>query len=353
MTEMIELCPAEGLSYTHDSQPGIRRRRAGRGFTYWEPQGERISDPEILKRIRALGIPPAWTEVWICTDPRGHLQATGRDAKRRKQYLYHPDFRRERDETKYEHLLEFGRSLPLVRAALERHLALPGLPRDKVMATVVHLLQTTLIRIGNAAYARANKSFGLTTLRRAHVSVEASSLRFNFRGKSGRVWRLKVTDRRIASIVRLCQELPGQSLFQYKDEEGKPHEVTSSDVNLYLRSVAGGRGVSAKDFRTWAGTVMMVETLRDTPPPTSATQGKRTLAAALRQVAGRLGNTVAVCRRCYIHPAVTDLYLAGNLAVRRRGEAEGLSEEETATMTILRRWRREQTRRNDDEFQTE
>lgn len=332
---------SDGLVYTHDSEPGIRRRRAGRGFSYTLPQGGRVTDPGQLARIRGLVIPPAWTEVWICPDPLGYLQATGRDAKKRKQYLYHADFRRERDDSKYDHLLEFGRVLPQIREALDRHMALPGLPRDKVLATVVHLLETTLIRIGNASYAKANRSYGLTTLRRAHVSVQQSSLLFDFRGKSGRIWRLKITDRRVASVVRRCQELPGQSLFKYKDAEGERHEVTSSDVNAYLRLLADGRNISAKDFRTWGGTVMMVEALRALPPPTSATQGKRTIAAALRQVSQRLGNTVAVCRRCYVHPAVTELYLAGNLAVRP-SEVAGLSAEEAATMTVLRRWRREQ-----------
>ena len=330
---------AESLIYVHDSEPGIRRRRSGRGFTYLLPDGGRVTARAELERVRGLAIPPAWTEVWICRDPLGHLQATGRDAKNRKQYIYHPEYRRARDEAKFHHLLDFGRVLPRVREAVNRDLSLPDLPRRKVLATIVHLLQTTLIRIGNEDYARQNGSYGLTTLRNAHVEVEKSILRFNFKGKSGKAWSLRVTDRRIAAIVRSCQELPGQALFQYLDEGGDPHDVTSTDVNAYLREIVGS-GITAKDFRTWAATVMMVDMLSREPPPGGVTRGRRVVGTAMKQVGKRLGNTVAVCRRCYVHPGIPELYLAGRFG-RRRGNAADLSPEEAATLTLLRRWRRE------------
>ncbi|HMA51148.1 MAG TPA: DNA topoisomerase IB [Magnetospirillaceae bacterium] len=330
--------PSNGLVYVHDNEPGIRRRRAGRGFCYVMPDGSRLRDEIELFRLRRIGIPPAWTEVWICTDEKGHLQATGRDAKGRKQYLYHPDFRQARDSEKFDRLAAFGRALPRIREAVLRDLALPGLPREKVLATIVHLLQTTLIRIGNTDYAKENRSYGLTTLRSAHVDVEQSVLRFDFKGKSGKVWRLKVTDRRVARIVRSLQELPGQSLFQYVEPDGARREITSNDVNEYLAGLAGKR-LTAKDFRTWAGTVMAVDLLRLAPPPRSAAHGRREITAALRQIGQRLGNTVAVCRRAYVHPAVLELYLAGELKLRYgHSENNGLRPEERATLRLLRDW---------------
>jgi len=327
---------SDSLIYVHDTDPGIRRRRAGKGFCYFLPDGARLRDEIELFRVKRIGIPPAWTEVWICADERGHLQATGRDAKGRKQYLYHADFREERDSAKFERLPAFGRALPRIRAAVLRDLALPGLPREKVLATLVHLLQTTLIRVGNADYAKENKSYGLTTLRRAHVSVEKSVLRFDFKGKSGKVWRLKVMDRRIARIVRSLQELPGQALFKYVEADGTRHEISSTEVNAYLAGLAGTR-LTAKDFRTWAGTVMMVDLLRRSPLPRSVAHGKREIAAALKQVGQRLGNTVAVCRKAYVHPGVMELYLAGGLKVRYgRSPDSGLQPEERATLRLLR-----------------
>ncbi|WP_044559337.1 DNA topoisomerase IB [Azospirillum sp. B4] len=329
-----------GLVYVCDGDPGIRRQRSGSGFRYRSADGAPVRDQALLARIKALVIPPAWTDVWICADANGHLQATGRDAKGRKQYLYHPAFRQARDGAKFQHLLAFARRLPRIRDRVARDLARPGLPRDKVLATVVHLLGTTLIRVGNADYARANKSYGLTTLRSAHVSVEKSSLRFDFKGKSGKLWRLKVTDRRVARIVKACQELPGQSLFQYLDDDGHRHEVSSADVNAYLNAATGGRGegVTAKDFRTWAGTVMMALALNDSPAPTSPTHGRRMVNAALKQVAARLGNTVTICRQCYVHPVVMADYLAGRFTLRiRRDGAFGLPPEEAAVLTLLRR----------------
>ncbi len=322
------------LVYALDSEPGIRRRRTGRGFCYTLPDGKRVCDEIELFRLKHLAIPPAWTEVWICPDETGHLQATGRDAKGRKQYLYHPDFRQARDSAKYERLLSFGKRLERVRDKVMRDLALPGLPFEKVLATVVHLLETTLIRIGNEDYAKENRSYGLTTLRRKHVSVEKSILRFDFKGKSGRLWRLKVTDRRIARIIRSLQELPGQALFKYVDEEGKRREITSSDVNAYLAEWK----ITAKDFRTWAGTVMAVDLLRSAPLPRSVTHGKREITAILRQVSQRLGNTVAVCRKAYIHPALLDHYLSGQFKVRYlEREGDLLAPAERATLALLRR----------------
>jgi len=313
------------------------------------PAGTRLREDGDLRRVRALAIPPAWKDVWICIDPQGHLQATGRDAKGRKQYLYHRDFREARDSAKFEHLLAFGRRLPRIREAVLRDLALPGLPREKVLATVVHLLEATLIRIGNPDYAKQNGSYGLTTLRRAHVSVENSVLRFDFKGKSGRTWHLRVIDRRVARIVRSCQELPGQALFKYVDSAGEAHQVTSTDVNSYLAALAGrspGGPVTAKDFRTWAATAMMVDLLRHAPLPRSRAHGNREIVAALKQIARRLGNTVAVCRRSYVHPAVMELYMAGRLKVRYGHSAEGaLSPAERATLTLLKRWTAEQDRR--------
>jgi DNA topoisomerase-1 len=338
--------PLNGLVYVHDNEPGIRRIRAGRGFCYRMPDGGRVRDAIALFRLRHIGIPPAWTDVWICTDEKGHLQATGRDAKGRKQYLYHPDFRQARESAKFDRLTAFGRVLPRIREAVLRDLALPGLPREKVLATIVHLLETTLIRIGNADYAKENRSYGLTTLRSAHVDVEKSVLRFDFKGKSGKIWRLKVTDRRIARIVRSLQELPGQALFQYVETDGSRREITSSDVNAYLAGLATSRAgwrVTAKDFRTWAGTVMAVDLLRLAPPPRSAAHGKREITAAIRQIGQRLGNTVAVCRRAYVHPAVLELYLAGELKVRYgHSEDNGLQPEERATLRLLRDWSAQQ-----------
>ncbi|MCC2677056.1 MAG: topB, partial [Ramlibacter sp.] len=253
--DLAEAARSAGLSYVNDDEPGIRREAAGDGFTYRRDRGAVVRDEATLQRIRKLAIPPAWTDVWICPSAQGHLQATGRDARGRKQYRYHPRFREAREETKYEHMLEFARALPELRSKVADHMALRGLPREKVLATVVHLLEATLIRVGNDDYARENRSYGLTTLRDRHVAVEGGQLRFEFKGKSGKTWRLQVQNRRVAKVVRACQELPGQRLFQYRDEQGELREVTSSDVNAYLREITG-RDITAKDFRTWAGTVM-------------------------------------------------------------------------------------------------
>lgn len=301
------------LAYVNDHDPGITRRRAGRSFSYRWPDGTLVKDAETLARIRKLAIPPAYTEVWICPDPRGHIQATGRDVKGRKQYRYHPDWGEARGETKYHRAVEFARALPALRERIERDLSRPGLSKAKVAATVVRLLELTLIRVGNSEYARRNRSFGLTTLRDRHVKVDGSEIRFRFKGKSGIEHETGLKDRRLARIVRASQEVPGQHLFQWVDREGRRHEIGSADVNAYLRE-AIGEDFSAKDFRTWAGTVAAAQALLSHPPPSTATEAKKVLAATARAVAARLGNTPAVSRKAYIHPAVFEAYTDGVLA---------------------------------------
>jgi DNA topoisomerase-1 len=286
----------------------------GKGFTYTASTGKLVRDRKALERIKRLIIPPAWTDVWFSGDQWGHIQATGRDARGRKQYIYHPAFRAHREEQKYDHLIEFAKSLPALRRTILRHMSLRGLPREKVLATIVYLLETTLIRVGNEDYARANQSFGLTTLRTPHVDIAGSALRFNFKGKSGRTWRLKVTDRRVAKIVKSCQELPGQHLFQYGDEKEGFHQVTSTDVNAYLREITG-RDVTAKDFRTWSGTVLAALALCGIGDGDALPAIKRNLRAAILRVSERLGNTTTICRKCYVHPAVLQKYQEGKLAL--------------------------------------
>jgi DNA topoisomerase-1 len=310
--EYVSSAQAAGLYYVTDEMPGIRRRRHGRGFTYVDPDGRTIRDAQMLRRFRALVIPPAWTEVWICPDPNGHLQVTARDARGRKQYRYHPGFRRQRDGIKFERMISFSDVLLAIRERVEHDIALPGLPRAKVMATVVWLLERTLIRIGSNEYAKANKSFGLTTLRQRHVRVVGSKLRFDFRGKSGVVHSVAVTDRRIARIVQRCQELPGQELFQYVDDDGARQSVNAEDVNAYLHDIAG-RDVTAKDFRTWAGTMLTAESLRAVGPAPSMRQAERNIVAAIDRTAERLGNTRSVCRKYYIHPELLEAYLEGSV----------------------------------------
>lgn len=326
-----------GLEYVNDGEPGIRRQRRGTGFLYLDSKGKPVRDPYARARIRSLAIPPAWTDVWICASENGHLQATGRDAKGRKQYRYHVDFVAIRDQAKYERLVEFAKSLPAVRGAIANQMALPGLPREKVLATIVHLLDSTLIRIGNDGYARENDSYGITTLRDSHVKIAGGELRFQFKGKSGKAWRLTLRDRRIAKIVRSCQELPGQHLFQYLGEDGSVLRVTSTDVNEYLRGLTN-RETTAKDFRTWAGTVLAANLLYELGKADSATAAKRQIRAALQQVAARLGNTVAICRKCYVHPLVLESYLAGDLRLRLISSSDNvLRAEEAATLRFLQR----------------
>jgi len=327
---------AAGLVYVSDEHPGISRRERAGSFIYIDAAGRVVRDAEALRRIKRIVIPPAWTDVWISPLANGHIQATGRDARGRKQYRYHPDFRAVRDGHKYDHILTFAGALPQIRRRLDRDMRRPGLPREKVIATVVHLLDRTLIRVGNDEYARENHSFGLTTLEDRHVQVDHNALRFVFKGKSGKMWRLKVDDRRVARIVKACQELPGQHLFQYVDDSGNHQPVGSQDVNDYLRETTG-REVTAKDFRTWSGTVLAATALRAIPPFDKATTAKANVREAIEQVADHLGNTPTVCRKCYVHPAVIETYLAGGLALDAEARAmRGLRREEAAVLAFLR-----------------
>ncbi|MGE0502622.1 MAG: DNA topoisomerase IB [Rhizobiaceae bacterium] len=306
--------PAEAASLLHvgDDDPGIRRRRSGRGFFYVGPDGDRVTDARTVERIRALAIPPAWTDVWICRSPRGHIQATGRDDKGRKQYRYHEKWAAFRDETKYASLAAFARALPSLRKRVDADLRRRGMPREKVIASVVWLLDNAMIRVGNDSYAKQNGSFGLTTLRTKHVAIAGSTLRFSFRGKSGKEWNLKLVDRRLARILKNVAELPGQNLFQYLDEDGERRAVRSQDVNDYIRDAMGPE-FSSKHFRTWGGTVAAAGALAATPVPETKTAMRRTLNLAIDEVAGVLGNTRAVCRSCYIHPRVIDAWSQGTL----------------------------------------
>jgi DNA topoisomerase-1 len=309
--EAASVAKSAGLRYVNDGDPGIRRVGSGRSVRYEDDDGRRITDPATLGRIKRLAIPPAWTNVWICPRPDGHIQATGRDTRGRKQYRYHPDWRAVRDESKYERMIAFGRALPRIRRRVARDLKQPGLGREKVLATMVRLLETTLVRVGNEEYARANGSIGLSTMRDRHVAVNGGSLRFQFKGKSGKNHDIELHDPRIAKIVRHVQDLPGQELFQYLDDEGKRQDVKSEDVNNYLREIAGSE-FSAKDFRTWAGTVLAAIALRQFERFDTKAQAKKNLVAAIERVAERLGNTPAVCRKCYIHPVILESYLDGS-----------------------------------------
>src|SRR5688500_12922076 len=312
IVDPVHSARAAGLRYVSDERPGIRREMGPLGFKYLRPDGRVIRRPSELKRIAKLAVPPAWTDVWICPDPRGHVQATGRDARGRKQYRYHPDWRASRDETKYDRMPAFAAALPKIRARTASDLARPGLPREKVLATVVQLLEKSLIRVGNDEYAKANRSFGLTTLRDRHVNVRGATVRFEFRGKSGVRHAINVSDRRLARIVRNCRDLPGQELFQYLDEDGSRRRVDSGDVNAYVQEICG-QDFTAKDFRTWAGTVLACVALREMAADTKAGLSKNVV-QAIDAVAGLLGNTRAVCRKSYIHPAVIDCYSDGTLA---------------------------------------
>jgi DNA topoisomerase I len=314
----VALDPAQsakqaGLRYVNDDKPGIRRLRSGRWFRYVGADDKPVHDAETLGRIRSLAIPPAWTDVWICAHENGHVQATGRDARGRKQYRYHPHWREVRDGAKYDRMVAFAETLPTIRAKTERHLKRRGLPRKKVLAAVVRLLELTHIRVGNEEYARSNHSYGLTTFRDQHAKVKGSTVQFSFRGKSGVRHTVELHDRRLARIIRDCQELPGQDLFEYVDRGGVVHNIGSSDVNDYLREITG-QDFTAKDFRTWAGTVLAACELSAKSIAATMREARQNVVAAVREVAGRLGNTIAVCRKCYIHPAVLDGYVAGHLA---------------------------------------
>ena len=333
-----------GLRYVSDAQPGIQRKRQGKGFRYMGVDGKPVRNPETLARIKSLVIPPAWKQVWICTDPKGHLQATGRDAKGRKQSKYHPRWREVRDETKYERMLLFGATLPAIREQVERDLALPGVPRRKVLATIVRLMETTYIRVGNAEYARENHSYGLTTMRGRHVQVDGSKITFKFQGKSGVRHTVDVQDRRLARIVRRCQDLPGYELFQYVGDDGETHSIDSADVNDYLREISG-HDFTAKDFRTWAGTVLACVALQEYEAFETDSQAKKNVVRAIQSVADQLGNTPSVCRKCYVHPTVLESYMSGMMKKvlkestpsRATRAAHVLRQEETALIRLLKR----------------
>lgn len=335
-----EAAESAGLRYVSDEAPGIVRVRRGRRFGYLLPDGTPLRDAATLERIRRLAIPPAYEEVWICPRANGHLQASGRDAKGRKQYRYHDGFRAVRDSNKYAHLLAFAAALPKIRAAVAADLARRGLPREKVLATIIRLLETTMIRVGNARYAEANKSYGLSTMKARHVAVEGAELRFRFVGKSGKQWRLSIRNRRVARIVRTMQELPGQHLFQYVDADGVQHEVTSGDINRYLKEVSGA-DVTSKDFRTWTGTVLAAIGFREAGPAATKAEAARTVRAVVEAVSAILGNTPTVCRKCYVHPAVIEGYFDGTLRLRIKEAATEepgcLSPEEQAVLRFLKR----------------
>jgi DNA topoisomerase-1 len=334
--EAVEAAHAAALRYVHDSQPGIRRRRAGRQFSYIDTHGQAIRDADSLARIKTLAVPPAWTGVWICASPNGHIQATGRDARGRKQYRYHPRWRTQRDETKFEHMLVFGAALPRIRKRVENDLGLPGLPREKVLAAVVRLMELTLARVGNQEYAAANGNFGLTTLHNSHVRIKGQQVELDFRAKHGIRHHSAVSDRKLARILKRCRDLPGSELFQYIDEAGERHILDSADLNLYLREISGAE-ITAKDFRTWAGTNLALLAIATAPPHTAS---KKSCAEIIRQVAERLGNTPTVCRKFYVHPRVLDSYLAGSLPalltkIEQEEPGTALSSIERFTVTFL------------------
>lgn len=333
-----------GLRYTTEDQPGIRRVTRGKGFIHVRANGERVKDAAILARIRRLAIPPAWTDVWISPHENGHIQATGRDARRRKQYRYHPRWREMRDENKFGRMMDFARALPQIRRRVGRDLSRRGMPREKVLATVVGLLEASLIRVGNDEYARQNNSYGLTTMRNRHARVTGEKIRFTFPGKSGKRHEIDVRDPQLARLVRRCQEMPGQELFCYEDEEGRTCDVTSQDVNAYLREIAG-EDFTAKDFRTWSGTVLAAIALREFEAVTHQAQAKKNVVSAIETVARMLGNTPAICRKCYVHPEILECYLAGDTiaTIRQRAAAKmerslaQLKPEEAAVLALLRR----------------
>ncbi len=338
----VELAPAVrdatevGLRYVSPDEPGIARRRRGKGFTYALPSGRPVTDDATLARIRALAIPPAWTDVWICPQATGHVQATGRDARGRKQYRYHARFRDRRDADKFDRMIRFGERLPRIRRRVTRDLRARGLPRDKVVAAVVRLLELTLLRVGNDEYARLNRTFGLSTLRNRHAEIKGDNVRFRFRGKGGKVHDVGVSDRRLAALVRRCQGLPGQQLFAYVDESGETRQIDSEDVNQYIRRVAGDDAFSAKDVRTWSATVLAYRALQATDAPAKATEARRMVTGAVEATADRLGNTRTVARQSYVHPAVLESYLeegqaAAEAQARRAKVGPTRTDRETAS----------------------
>jgi DNA topoisomerase-1 len=337
LVDPVESARAAGLRYVSDQSPGIRRKRVGKAFSYLDSGGRPIRDAQIIRRIKSLAIPPAWTDVWICPDPRGHLQATGRDARGRKQYRYHPRWRAVRDAVKYDRMLAFAQALPRIREHTDRDLERPGLPKEKVLATIVRLLEETRIRIGNDEYRKENGSYGLTTLRNRHVDVIGSEVRFTFRGKSGKNHTIELQDRRMARIMKRFLEIPGQELFKYVDEDGEAKAIDSADVNEYLRQITG-EDFTAKDFRTWAGTILAARFLREMAGAANSRGAKKQLVRAIAMVAAELGNTPAVARKGYIHPAVIAAYLSGGLKpIREKDDPDPykLSAEERSLLALL------------------
>lgn len=339
-----------GLRYVSGTRSGIARQGSPGAFHYVDAEGKAVKDEATLARIKSLAIPPAWTDVWICAEENGHLQATGRDARGRKQYRYHPRWRHLRDEVKFERMLNFGKALPGIRREVDAALKLPGLPREKVLATVVYLLELTMMRIGNEEYARSNKSFGLTTLRNRHVRIDGSAVEFRFRGKSGVFHSVKVADRRLARIIQRSRDLPGQELFQYVDDDGNRHAIDSADVNDYLRRISG-EDYTAKDFRTWSGTVLAALALQEFEKFDSEAQAKRNVVRAIESVAEKLGNTPSICRKCYVHPAVIEAYLEGTVVIPLDARAEhrlasnlhALQPDEAAVLALLESVQHQQT----------
>jgi DNA topoisomerase I len=342
VTDPVESAKTAGLRYVCDDSPGIRRQSRGKGFSYIGIDGKPVRDASERDRINSLAIPPAWKNVWICPIANGHLQATGRDAKGRKQYRYHAHWQKIRSQTKFNRMISFSAALPIIREQIEKHLSLKGLPREKVLATVVRLLETTCIRVGNVEYAQENQSFGLTTLRNRHVDVSGSTIHFQFKGKSGVKHNIEVNDRRLAKIIKRCQELPGHELFQYIDEDDQRQTISSEDVNNYLREMTG-EDFTAKDFRTWAGTVLAARELKQLEPFDSKTQANKNITQAIKAVAKQLGNRPATCRKYYVHPAVIDAYLEGTLSATHQQDSESnsddspysLRQEELAVVAIL------------------
>ncbi len=343
MESARETLEQEGLRYVSDSKPGYTRKGRGKGFAYYDTHGDLIRDEKRLDRIRAIVVPPAWTEVWICPTANGHIQATGIDARGRKQYRYHERWREARDGDKFQEILRFGEALPAIRAQVDDDMKLPGLPREKVLAAVVKLLEVTLIRVGNAEYAKQNDSYGLTTMRKKHIDLTGSDIHFRFTGKSGKDWDLSVNDRRIARIVRQCSDLPGYELFKY-DDDGVLKDVTSSDVNAYLHEITG-ESFTAKDFRTWSGTVLAAMALDELEKFDSEAQAKKNVVSTIEHVSQMLGNTPTICRKCYVHPQILDSYIDGTLAGVLREEIEdtvraeypNLEPEEVLVLTFLRK----------------
>jgi DNA topoisomerase-1 len=342
--EIAAVLADEGLRYVSDRGPGYTRRRTRKSFSYYDADGKRIANKDIIRRIKSIAVPPAYERVWICPSPNGHIQATGFDARGRKQYRYHAKWRELRDQNKYEHIMEFAAALPRLRRKVAADLKRDGLPREKILATVVRLLEKTLIRVGNAEYASANKSYGLTTMRRRHVAITGGTLRFAFTGKSGKEWKLAVHDKRIAAVVKRCADIAGHELFKFIDEDGATCSIDSGDINAYIREITQ-QDFTAKDFRTWAGTVLAALALSEYKKYDSAAEAKRNVVGAIEKVAKQLGNTPAICRKCYVHPEILTAYMSGDLAQmieakiadRFKRQYATLNPEEVMVLAFLRK----------------